>query len=332
MALSLSDFRLALLSPRESLLRLQDATPLLPEVEVCCTCYFAESIIEWRAERYIAMVPLKRDSCSELMGRVAHLRQSPLAHVADYKFLSEEIIYRDLSGNKSFADMIIYRLPKASSLAELIAREGFDWQRLYEATYSSEAIFAAAKVCHNNLKLSNLMLSEDYSLLPIRYTYASFNKSREEVAAEWDALREWISSQDGVVVESPPKGSCRRVVAKFDSIEGEFEGLRVVCRDGRYGYIDYRGEEAIPPQYIWAEHFREGRAVVRAESGMGLIDSRGGVVIPLKYSIVDYNFRSGYARVKSDDGQWAIFNHNGEQVTLFEPKYISEEVIDNFSI
>ncbi len=330
MALLLNDFRLALLSPASSFMLLNTAKATTPQCDVCCTHHFAEAFIEWKGEEYIAMIPLREDSTRELLRRVAHLRQTPLSHLAEYRLLTSELIYRDHKGEKELADMVIYRMPKATALSEVITREGFDWQRLYESTYRCEELFAAAKVCHYNLKLSNLLLSDDYELLPIRYTYAEFSQPRDRVAQEFDELREWIRSQEGVdCVEIPKEARGKRVVAKFDSIEGEFEGLRVVCRDGRYGYIDNRGEEVIPTQYLWAEHFREGRAAIRTEQGMGLINNRGEVVIEPIYAIVDYNVHSGHARVKSGE-QWAIFNHNGEQVTPFSPNYINEDMIENY--
>gem|GEM_PF-1931062 len=58
--------------------------------------------------------------------------------------------------------------------------------------------------------------------------------------------------------------------------------LYPVVKDGKYGYIDQRGNVRIPLQYDAAMEFAEGLAAVRMTSGGGwsYIDSRGKEVIP----------------------------------------------------
>lgn len=53
------------------------------------------------------------------------------------------------------------------------------------------------------------------------------------------------------------------------------EGFAVICRNGKYGYINSDGKETIPPIYTNAESFSEGFGFIRKEDWSGLIDKYG---------------------------------------------------------
>ncbi len=332
MALSLKTFKQALLSQQPfSTMHQARVAERDGDIVINRTYHFAEARIEWQGGECIIMIPIGEESSRELLNRVAHLKQSPLQHLVEYSLLKKELIYTNHFGEEQEADLIMYRLPEATPLSEVIARGEVDFQKLYDSTFPLEELFEEARVCHNNLKESNLMVNNKGELLPIRFDYATLSRTAEEVNKEFNSLREWITSQSTKpIIPSTKRASTKRIGRKFDSIEGEFEGLRKVAVDGKYGYIDSNGHQAIPAIYSQAENFHEGRAAVTLEERMGLIDCYGKTIIEPLYDIVDYNTRSGYARVKSGD-KWAIFSHNGEQVTPFESKYINEESISLFA-
>lgn len=91
----------------------------------------------------------------------------------------------------------------------------------------------------------------------------------------------------------------------FDVDEGgvtsEFhEGYAVVCKNEKYGYIDKSGKEVIPCNYDAAFNFSEGMALVIKEGKFGFIDAKGKEVIPCEYSYANH-FSEGIAVVQKGD-------------------------------
>lgn len=97
------------------------------------------------------------------------------------------------------------------------------------------------------------------------------------------------------------------------------EGLRRICRGERYGFTDESGNIAIPIRYLWADDFREGRAVVETENGLGLINKSGREVIAAIYDDVCYDPIGGESEVRLD-GLSAVFSYDGRQLDGFSKK------------
>lgn len=80
------------------------------------------------------------------------------------------------------------------------------------------------------------------------------------------------------------------------------EGLRLVVRQGRFGFEDEEGRTVVEARYLWADDFSEGRApvAIRAAVGegmaMGLIDREGRLVIEAEYDDLSWD-GSRYAYV-----------------------------------
>src|SRR2546425_13223946 len=63
--------------------------------------------------------------------------------------------------------------------------------------------------------------------------------------------------------------------------------------NGQFGYMDERGNIAIPPSYSACSHFFEGKASVIDESKKaGFIDAKGRLVIPYQFEGLG-RFRNG---------------------------------------
>ncbi len=90
--------------------------------------------------------------------------------------------------------------------------------------------------------------------------------------------------------------------------------LRLFRRDGKYGFLDGKGEEAIPPVYDDAGEFGEGLAPVRCRDRWFFIDTAGSEAIGLDAVDSAAGFREGLAVVKTNGrygfidpaGQWVI--------------------------
>ena len=88
-----------------------------------------------------------------------------------------------------------------------------------------------------------------------------------------------------------------QLTAQWDKIYKEKEGLRLVLKDGKYGYVNSSDKVAIQPQFDDAFDFKNGYAVVTNNRKTGFIDKTGKVVIKLMYDKA-YGFdASGLAKV-----------------------------------
>lgn len=104
---------------------------------------------------------------------------------------------------------------------------------------------------------------------------------------------------------------------KYDRIGGEVqavfsEGLMMVCKDGKWGYIDTAGREVIPCRYDDAHNFFDGLALVVKDGQYGYIDTTGREVIPCQYDWGFY-FYDGLSQV-SKDGQSFFIDKTGSKV------------------
>ncbi|MCL2528247.1 MAG: WG repeat-containing protein [Defluviitaleaceae bacterium] len=85
----------------------------------------------------------------------------------------------------------------------------------------------------------------------------------------------------------------------------------------RWGFIDTRGDIAVPLLYSWAHDFFDGRAMVSREdeeggSGVGFVDTYGNEIIPIgKFDSVS-PFSEGFAAVSR--GGWGFIDRYGNEV------------------
>ncbi len=97
---------------------------------------------------------------------------------------------------------------------------------------------------------------------------------------------------------------------------GFSEGLALVEKDDKYGFINKDNEVVIPLIYDQALWFSEGLAVVKKNGKYGFINKQGEEVIPLQYTIAD-NFGQGLA-LTYKDGKFNLINKQDEIVIPLE--------------
>jgi hypothetical protein len=73
------------------------------------------------------------------------------------------------------------------------------------------------------------------------------------------------------------------IPARFENAGPFSEGLAAVRVDGRYGYVDGRGEIVIEPKFDFAGAFYQGLAEVVVGRGAGVIDRTGTIVVPPRF-------------------------------------------------
>lgn len=95
------------------------------------------------------------------------------------------------------------------------------------------------------------------------------------------------------------------------------EGLAVVYKDGKYGYIDKSGKEVIKPKYDDVYDFSEGLAVVANKGKFGLIDKSGKEIVKMKYYALG-SIREGRTSALKHDGQRLLLTGSGKEISLKE--------------
>ena len=114
------------------------------------------------------------------------------------------------------------------------------------------------------------------------------------------------------------------VKAKYDFVDKISEGLAVVVKDNKYGFINSRGVEVITPQFEYAGSFSNGLADVSLKYKRGYINKKGEVAIGLGKYRTTRRFSEGLAAVQTYDFRWGFINTKGE--LIIEPFY--EDVRD----
>lgn len=183
-----------------------------------------------------------------------------------------------------------------------------------------QAALGELEFTHNNLKETNLRWHRG-RFVPIRYYDA-----RIGTAELGTGDREAFAALRHRIAEAPaPRQTANDVTAPYNplrSLTGHrwtshvFEGLVCVEDDNGFGFVDTDNNPVIPAQFVWAGDFREGRAEVQTQTGMGLIDRRGCYVIPPEYEIVDYDPAASVVHVRNN-GHWALFDYLGRRLTEF---------------
>ena len=96
-------------------------------------------------------------------------------------------------------------------------------------------------------------------------------------------------------------------------INGYFlKGLMCVSKDGKYGFVNYYGEEVIPLIYDSASDFWGDLAKVKKGNKWGFIDTLGNVIVDFIYDNAA-NFNNGLARVVKGN-LYGFVDESGKEV------------------
>ena len=226
--------------------------------------------------------------------------------------------WHDATGAERHTDLVLQHLPAGREFAEALLAE--DKATLLAALDTLQAALGELEFTHNNLKETNLRWHRG-RFVPIRYYDA-----RIGTAELGTGDKEAFAALRHRIAEAPaPRQTANDVTAPYNplrSLTGHrwtshvFEGLVCVEDDNGFGFVDTDNNPVIPAQFVWAGDFREGRAEVQTQTGMGLIDRRGCYVIPPEYEIVDYDPAASVVHVRNN-GHWALFDYLGRRLTEF---------------
>jgi hypothetical protein len=134
---------------------------------------------------------------------------------------------------------------------------------------------------------------------------AAHNNRMEETLASGG---KWTINLNGQIIkrELPP-------TVAAETVWPSTEGLRMIKRNNRYGFVDEEGRLRIPNRYEEARPFSQGLAAIKIRNRWGFIDAQDRIVIQPAFDDVSA-FDNGYCKVKYQDkaglisatGGWVI--------------------------
>lgn len=94
------------------------------------------------------------------------------------------------------------------------------------------------------------------------------------------------------------------------------EGLALVCKNDKYGFIEKNGKQVIALKYQEAQPFVDGLALVKSNNKWGFINKKGKEVIAIKYDS-STDFSEGFAAVEISD-KWGFVDKTGKEITSIQ--------------
>lgn len=91
---------------------------------------------------------------------------------------------------------------------------------------------------------------------------------------------------------------------EFDNVYPFRDGLALVEKDDKYGFIDTSGNIIIALEYFDADSFNEGIAIVKKNGKYGCVDTTGNIAIPLEFNEIS-QLNDGFLKVKIDEPDYA---------------------------
>ncbi|WP_267403824.1 MULTISPECIES: WG repeat-containing protein [unclassified Chryseobacterium] len=122
-----------------------------------------------------------------------------------------------------------------------------------------------------------------------------------------------------------------RLKGDYDEIRIFSEGLAAIKKNGKWGFIDNRGDIVIPIQYEHANYFSSnGLCAVGKNGKSGFINRKGAEIIPIVYDKVSQEEKDDNVIVNKN-GKWAVFDNEGKQLTDFIYTSFKRAYITDFS-
>lgn len=147
-----------------------------------------------------------------------------------------------------------------------------------------------------------------------------------------------IKEDDGnITIKNTETGEVTAEKIKFDwTSSSPNDSLGVFCSNGKRGYYNsFTGKIVVPAQYRRAWVFSEGLAAVQKNGMIGFINRKGEVAIPFRYPyhgnpLSSFVFNNGHCIVADTTGKCGVINKKGEWV--IQPKYDNIDAYDEYVI
>ena len=302
-------FEQALSAPELHFKRLRQVEPVLIDGKIVVrrTHHAIESEIIWDKRRYLLFLPFNRETIEHIENLNDIARDRSIGPLLHHQVLYDELMLIDSLGKKHSFDVLLQEKPEGEMLNDAI--QHFKSEDLRRAILAMKERLDTLGFLHCNLRPYNVIICKSGVARPLRYWYAKWESSaNNDITALLDTLNaaRYISDD------------CKRpLILNDDSVEYNIprfhEGIKRICRGGRYGYIDYEGCQVTPYIYSSASDFQEGRAVVGKNNKFGAIDNQGKKVIPVIYRTLEFDVQTGLFTATLGDYSYLI-DYDGKTI------------------
>ncbi len=282
-------FEQALSAPELHIKRLRQIERVLVDdrLSVKCSHHAIEAEIIWEERHYILSLPFYRESIRHIeeLNEIAYDRSiGPLLH---HRIFYDELTLVDSIGHNHSFDVVLQELPEGTIFSKAV--DMFKGEELRQAIVKMKDRLDNIGFLHGNLRPYNVIICNSGIARPLRYWYAKWERSSNNDISK---LVEALDAASYLPDEYKQSMILGDDVAEYNTPKFH-EGIKRLCRGGRYGFIDYEGNQVTPYIYSWASDFYEGRAVVSNNNKYGAIDNQGKKVIPVIYHTLEFDIKTG---------------------------------------
>lgn len=281
---------------------------------VCRRTRFAEAEVTIRGERHLLCCPITAEALPAAKRTAHRMKYLHSDFLTSYRIVRNEMRYRDAAGREERSHVVLHALPEGRTL-DAALRDGCDAERVVRELLRMEEEFQTLDFRHGNLKEENILVLPDGRLAAVRYHFAGEGPGD---AAAFAALRrlaeEYARPPMFRDVPAPTYRASQPAFGRHKAVYAMSEALIRVEDERGEGFVDIDDRTVIEPcfQRVW--DFKEGRAEVRTDTGMGLIDKRGRYLIEPHYAWVEFHPEWGASLVRKKDARYILFDYAGSRI------------------
>jgi len=191
-----------------------------------------------------------------------------------------------------------------------------DAPRRYDELYDFKSGYAKAAVKgKNNNPNTYYYINKDLK--------EEFVLSAKEAYGFWDDVA--VVKRDKEYELMNKKGEIFKSLGNIDALKFSVEGLLAVRNNGKWGYLNNKGDIVIAPKYDSCDVFKYGFARVRMGSKWGIIDRTGTQIIESKYENI-FPGENGIF-IFYENGAWGVIDKTGK--ILVPPTFSTITTFEN---
>ena len=304
---TITAFKQALSSPHTHFVMLKQIEPVLQNGQIIVnhTTLAAECKVRLNGTLYMMYMPFSYQTTqriAELDTKMHNIDSSIICH---NKIYYNEVLVKRTTDKAFYCDIIMQQIPEGRSMVEAMGE--YSSSRINSMIHDMSEELNRIGFAHNHLSPENIIISNQHRMYPIRYWYATFKRSALD---QYLPLYQYAMDNDGAeyIAKSRTNG--------FESVhqsqtELYYDGLIHFYHHKCIGFKDKAGNEVIPPQYRYATHFLEGRAIVAKRVRMGVINKSGEEVIPIVFEKLNFDI-SRHIFIGIKEGRIYSYHYNGK--------------------
>ena len=293
---------------------------------VCLICMLTGGIQEIEAQKTIGEVFMyapKRKVTDLISSRIVIYPQQNASEVAKITISKYDTDYK-------FYDGMLAVVNKENGLIGFVSKEGkllkggYKWFRPSSISMPKFGAGAVIVGCDGGEDSQGRMIKDWYILdkmgntIKLKYDIADATPFNEDGIAAIIARSnyterrvKYINTKGVEVYIGLSRGQYNYAVPEIGAIR---DGLAKFydTSNKKYGYIDKQGKIVIPAQFVYADDFSEGLAIVQKDYKYYFINPQGEQAFDKQFSNRPLPFKHGYSGVKKTNKKCVYINKQGE--------------------